>query len=80
MAKITKDAQGVYHFNIDVHKESDDGKSVVSKSDILEVTYSLQQIKSALDHRFKAVEMFNSDGAAADESDFRVYFSCSNSM
>lgn len=80
MAKITKDAQGVYHFSIDVHKQSDDGKSVVSKSDIPEVVYPLQQIKSALERRFKNVEMFNSEDAAADESDFRVYFSCSNSM
>ena len=80
IAKITKDAEEVYHFSFDVHKQSADGESVVSKSDIPEVAYPLQQIKSALERRFKNVEMFNSDGAAADESDFRVYFSCSNSM
>lgn len=74
IAKVVKDEVGTYHWMIDIHTPGKDGEDKISKNDVPEVAFPLEQIEEALLQRFKKVERFTPDGGAADESADRVYF------
>jgi predicted TPR repeat methyltransferase len=76
ITKIIKTDDNVYHWNLDIHKQQEDGNYEVISSDIPEVAFPLIKVKAALASCFGIVDAFTPDGAEANELAYRVYYAC----
>ncbi len=76
IAKITSEKNGVYNWNLEVHIPQDIGNEKVIQSVIPEVAFPIGEIVTALRLQFSTVEKFTPDGAAPDETAYRIYFAC----
>ncbi len=76
IAKISKDDDSVYHWNLDVYQVDSNGKTQLIKNDVPEVAFPLRQVENALRTRFSKVEAFTPDNSEASEAVDRVYYAC----
>lgn len=76
IAKIDKRDDGLYHWLLDIYTSDVLSNPKVTKNDIPEAAFPLQQIEKALQYRFKTVEKFTPDNVIANELSDRIYFAC----